>query len=150
MAEHLQQLHADLAEVSQKGFFEKSSDLRRRLHERNLIKAGMEKGADLDALVKALAKVDPNDPASIRPVLAAIARPTNMGVLREIQYINMLSSPITHAVNASSNAMQIAGRLLVNNPLEFIGSGGTSSGTGAAFEGAAHGPPDAAPSWRRR
>ena len=138
MAERLQQLHADLAEVSQKGF-EKSSDLRRRLHERNLIKAGMEKGADLDALVGALAKVDPNDPASIRPVLAAIQRPTRMGMLREMQYVNMLSSPITHAVNASSNAMQIAGRLLVNNPLEFIGSGGTSSGTGAAFEGAAHG-----------
>ena len=138
MAERLQQLHADLAEVSQKGF-EKSSDLRRRLHERNLIKAGMEKGADLDALVGALAKVDPNDPASIRPVLAAIQRPTTMGVVREMQYINMLSSPITHAVNASSNAMQIAARLLANNPLEFIGSGGTSSGTGAAFEGAAHG-----------
>ena len=138
MAERLQQLHADLAEVSQKGF-EKSSDLRKRLNERNLINAGMAKGSDLDSLVKALAKVDPNDPASIRPVLAAIQRPTTMGVVREMQYINMLSSPITHAVNASSNAMQIAGRLLVNNPLEFIGSGGTSSGTGAAFEGAAHG-----------
>ena len=138
MAERLQQLHADLTEVSQKGF-EKSSDLRRRLQEKNLLRVGMEKGADLDLLVKALAKVDPNDPASIRPVLAAIARPTTMGILREMQYVNMLSSPITHGVNASSNAMQIAGRLLVNNPLEFIGSRGASSGTGAAFEGAASG-----------
>ena len=137
--DRLQQLHADLTDISLSGF-EKSSALRERLYRQNLLRAGMSKDTgDLDALVKGLARVDPNDPTTIRPILAAIQRPTLWGIVREMQYVNMLSSPITHAVNASANGLQIAGRLLLNNPLEFIGSGGTSSGTGAAFEGSAKG-----------
>jgi flagellum-specific peptidoglycan hydrolase FlgJ len=137
--DRLRELHADLTDISLAGF-DKSSKLRERLYRQNLLRAGMSKDTgDLDALVKGLARVDPNDPTTIRPVLAAIQRPTLWGVLRELQYVNMLSSPVTHGVNAAANGLQIAGRLFLNNPLEFIGSGGASTGTGAAIQGSAKG-----------
>lgn len=137
--ERLAQLHQDLQDISKAGF-ERSSQLRQRLYRQNLLKAGMStETGDVEALVNALANADPSDPSTIRPILNAVQRPSLWGLLREMQFVNMLSSPVTHAVNASSNALQLAGRLLLNNPLEFIGSGGTSTGTGAAFVGAARG-----------
>lgn len=138
-AERLRELHADLQEISAQGFA-RSSDIRRRLQRTGLLRAGMAaKDADVTPLVEALGRVDPENPQEMRAVLEVLSRPRLIDRLLEYQYVNMLSSPITHAVNISSNAMQIAGRLLLQNPLEFVYSGGRSTGVGAAFQGAARG-----------
>jgi flagellum-specific peptidoglycan hydrolase FlgJ len=138
-AERLRGLHADLQEISTQGFA-RSSDIRRRLQRNGLLRAGLAgKSDDVAPLVAALARVDPDRPEEMQAVLRIISKPRLIDRLLEYQYVNMLSSPITQAINISSNTMQIAGRLLLQNPLEFAFSGGRSTGVGAAFQGAARG-----------
>jgi cell wall-associated NlpC family hydrolase len=135
-ADRLRDLHADLQEISTQGF-KRSSEIRARLQRNGLLRAGLaSKDQNVDALVTALARVDPEKPEEMRAVLAIISKPRLIDKLLEYQYVNMLSSPITQAVNISSNVMQIAGRLLLQNPLEAVYSGGRSTGAGAAFQGA--------------
>lgn len=143
--ERLQQLYADLTEISEAGFT-RSSQIRQRLHRNGLLRAGLAANTqDAEALVTALGRLDPSDPEGMRAVLQIISKPRLIDKLLEYQYVNMLSSPITQAVNISSNAMQIAGRLFLQNPLEFVYSGGRSGGVGAAFGGAARGFMEALP-----
>lgn len=143
--ERLQQLHADLTEISQRGFT-RSSEIRARLQRNGLLRAGMaSKTEDVDGLVKALARVDPDDPGQMRAVLEIISKPRLIDKILEYQYVNMLSSPITQAVNISSNATQIAGRLFLQNPLEFVYSGGQSGGVRAGITGAVRGFREALP-----
>lgn len=137
--ERLAQLHADLQDISKTGF-QRSSDIRQRLQRNGLLRAGLaSKTEDVTNLVDALSRVDPSKPEDMRAVLNIISKPRLIDHLLEYQYVNMLSSPITQAVNITSNALQIAGRLLLQNPLEFSYSGGRSTGVGAAFQGAARG-----------
>jgi flagellum-specific peptidoglycan hydrolase FlgJ len=137
--ERLRALHDDLQEISTQGF-RRSSDIRRRLQRNGLLRAGLAaRSDDVEPLVRALANVDPDRPEEMQAVLRIISKPRLIDRLLEYQYVNMLSSPITQAINISSNTMQIAGRLLLQNPLEFAFSGGRSTGVGAAFQGAARG-----------
>jgi hypothetical protein len=138
-ADRLQQLHADLTDISQQGF-KRSSEIRARLQRTGLLRAGLaSKEQNVDALVQALARVDPEKPEEMRAVLQIISKPRLIDRLLEYQYVNMLSSPVTHGVNTISNAAQLAGRLFLQNPLEYVYSGGRSTGVGAAFQGAAQG-----------
>lgn len=144
-AERLQQLHTDLTEISTRGF-DRSREIRARLQRNGLLRAGLaSRTEDVDSLVTALSRVDPERPEEMRAVLEIISRPRLIDRLLEYQYVNMLASPITQAVNVSSNVMQIGGRLLFQNPLEFAFSGGRSGGVGAAFGGAARGFREALP-----
>ncbi len=143
--ERLQELQADLTEISQRGF-NRASEIRARLQRNGLLRAGLaSRTEDVDALVSALARVDPEHPEEMRAVLSIISKPRLIDRLLEYQYVNMLASPITQAVNISSNAMQIAGRLFLQNPLEFAYSGGRSGGVKAAVGGAVRGFREALP-----
>lgn len=137
--EQMRQLHQDLQEISAQGF-KRSTDIKARLQRNGLLKAGLAaKADDVTGLVEALSRVDPAKPEEMRAVLNIIKRPRLIDRILEYQYVNMLSSPITQGVNIMSNVAQIAGRLLLQNPLEFVYSGGQSTGVGAAFKGAASG-----------
>lgn len=144
--DRLQQLYADLTEISQAGFT-RSSQIRQRLHRNGLLRAGLAANPqDAEALVEAIRRAgEVGGPEGMRAVLQIISKPRLIDKLLEYQYVNMLSSPITQAVNISSNAMQIAGRLFLQNPLEFVYSGGRSGGVGSAFQGAARGFREALP-----
>jgi hypothetical protein len=145
VGDRLQNLYADLTEISQAGFT-RSSEIRQRLHRNGLLRAGLAANSDdAAALVTALSRISPGDPEGMRAILQIISKPRLIDKLLEYQYVNMLSSPITQAVNISSNAMQIAGRLFLQNPLEFVYSGGQSGGVRAAFGGAARGFREALP-----
>jgi len=137
--ERLQTLYADLTEISQAGFT-RSSEIRKRLQRNGLLRAGLaSRTEDVDGLVQALARVDPNKPEEMRAILQIISKPRLIDKILEYQYVNMLSSPVTQGVNILSNLAQVSGRLLLQNPLEFVYSGGKSTGVGAAFEGAGRG-----------
>jgi hypothetical protein len=138
-AERLQALHQDLQEISTQGFT-RSSEIRQRLQRTGLLRAGLaSKEQNVDALVQALARVDPEKPEEMRAVLQIISKPRLIDRLLEYQYVNMLSSPVTHGVNTLSNVAQVAGRLFLQNPLEYVYSGGRSTGAIAAFQAAARG-----------
>lgn len=138
-AERLQELYADMTAVSQKGF-ERSSRIRQRLYDMSLTKAGLDvKGANADQMRQLLAGVDPNDPATLRPVMELLGKPSLWKLAREISYVNLLSRPTTNITNATSSALNIVGRLLLQNPLEFLASRGYNTGVRAGFQGAAAG-----------
>jgi hypothetical protein len=142
-ADRLETLYEYLTRLGDVGAA-KATNLRKSAYDQGLYKAGMaKKGEDTSAFRQMLANVDPNDPSTLRPLLAVMGKPHLLDYLREISYINMLSSPTTHFVNASSNALMGTGRLLFHNPISQLASGGVNSGTGAAFEGAFGAVPEA-------
>lgn len=135
----LQQLYADLEQVSEAGL-KRASGMRQRAVESGLAKPGQfQESVDKDMLAKLMATVNPDDPNTFKPILAVMKNPGLWDYWREISFLNMLSSPMTHAWNIGSTSANMALRLLIRNPAEFLGSGGELSGVGAAFRGLASG-----------
>ena len=133
--ERIAELQADLQEIGPAGF-ERASQIKARLHRQGLLRAGLaSKTEDTDPIVRALARAQ--TPEEMSALMKTLSKPRLIDRVLEYQYVNMLSSPVTQATNISSNAMQIAGRLFLQNPLEFAFSGGSSTGGVAALAEAA-------------
>ncbi len=70
---------------------------------RKLFKAGI----DADKIMKASEGVDFNNQEQVTKLYRTFIKPTLKEWIDEFRYINMLSSPLTHIVNTSSNAAQV-------------------------------------------
>lgn len=63
-------------------------------------------GIDVDEIVKASQGIDWNNSKQVTEFYRKFVKPTKGEILKEIRYINMLSSPKTHIINATTNAVQ--------------------------------------------
>lgn len=82
---------------------------------RDLIKLGN----TTDDILKAAQGVDFKDEQAVAKFYRQFVKPTLPEILDEFVYMNILSSPLTHIVNAFSNAIQLAGL----NPATKLASG---------------------------
>jgi len=71
-----------------------------------LVKKLIDAGIESDKIVKAAENVDFNDLQQVTNFYRTFIKPTKMEWLDEYRYINLLSSPRTHIVNAFSNLIQ--------------------------------------------
>lgn len=119
---------------------QRASDIRLRAQTEGVLKSGaFASDVDRTALNQFLMHLDPNKPETMKPILNLMNKPTAWEVAREVPFINMLSNPLTHATNITSTVANVMLRLLLRNPVEQVLSGGTLTGSGAAFRGAARG-----------
>lgn len=152
-----QELQSDLAGISTRGF-DKASSIRKRLFQANLYRAGLaSKTEDVTPLVEAFANIERratqakldgvpfDERRALRDTMRILSTPSLWDLLREMDYINLLSSPITNLVNASSNLANISGRMFLAAPLEgaYIAAANRDlrrlGEVGAAFSGAGKG-----------
>lgn len=140
----LTQLHEDLMLAGKNGT-QRSSDLRQSLYKAGVTKLlGKVDDNRLADIVAAVGRVQ--SPEEMGTLVKALRQPRLIDYLYEIQYVNMLSSPVTHLNNAAQNGLQLAGRLLFN-PLTVAGDTLLNRGNrvtsgaevGAAYRGAASG-----------
>lgn len=145
----IQRLQGDLALVNQTGT-EKASAIRQQMFKAGILHLAQKSAKDMvpdemDGLVRALGNV--KTPEDLATLVRAIRQPRLLDYLYEVQYVNMLSSPVTHITNATANTAQLAGRLAFN-PLTVAGDvllnpsserATTAAEIPAAFRGAARG-----------
>lgn len=84
-----------------------------------IIKDLIKLGKTSDEILKAAKGVDFKDEQSVAKFYRQFVKPTLPEILDEFVYRNILSSPLTHIVNATSNVIQLAGL----NPLTKLASG---------------------------
>jgi len=91
-----------------------------------IVKKLLKDGFDIDEIVKAAEGVDFNNLKEVSKFYRQFVKPSLTEIIDEYRYINLLSSPKTHIVNAFSNLLQ--GTLLspttklVSGSLDAIGS----------------------------
>lgn len=69
----------------------------------------MDLGHSSEVIAKAAEKVDFNDAKQVTSFYRQFVKPTLKEQLNEFAYINILSSPMTHIVNTTSNLLQLSG-----------------------------------------
>ena len=84
-----------------------------------IIKDLIKLGKTSDEILKAAQGVDFNNERQVAKFYREFVKPTIPEILDEFVYMNILSSPLTHIVNATSNILQLAGL----NPLTKLASG---------------------------
>lgn len=97
----------------------------------NIIKKLQELGIESEKIIEEAKGVDFKDQQQVATFYRKFVKPKISEVLDEFAYMNILSSPKTHIVNAFSNAIQLAGL----NPLTKLASG-TIDMIGSALTGA--------------
>ena len=75
----------------------------------DIIKKLLKAGADADAITEAAKGINFNDAEQVTAFYRQFVKPKLGEIIDEYRYINLLSSPRTHIVNAFSNALQVAG-----------------------------------------
>lgn len=138
-ADRINQLYQDLSSINMDGLA-KASDLRRKANMAGILKSGLfADQAQHAELAEMMLQIDPRRPETFKSIMNLMQRPNLWQVAREVSFINMLSSPVTHLTNITSTGANGALKMILRNPLEQIFSGGESSGAGAAFKGMASG-----------
>lgn len=74
-----------------------------------LIKDILKTGAKAEEIIKAAENVDFTSQEQVTKFYREFVKPRKLEILNELRYINILSSPKTHIVNAFSNMLQVAG-----------------------------------------
>lgn len=91
-----------------------------------MVKKLLELGNNADDIVKAAQGVDFNDARQATDFYRKFVKPSIKELLDEYRYINLLSSPKTHIVNAFSNLLQATvlrpGTKLASGAVDFVGS----------------------------
>lgn len=90
-----------------------------------MIKKLVDMGVETDKIVKASEGVDFTNAKQVTQFYRSFVKPTISELLDEYRYINLLSSPRTHIVNAFSNLLQtglVPVTKLVSGGLDFVGS----------------------------
>lgn len=102
------------------------------INKNKLIEKLLKIGKSTDEILKAGENVDWQDLQSVTKFYRSFVKPTLPEILDEYRYINLLSSPKTHIVNFTSNALQVAGLA----PATKLFTGGIDA-VGAAMTGRA-------------
>jgi hypothetical protein len=133
--ERIAQLYQDMAEVSPAGL-RKAESMRKTAWMAGIDRAGYSvKEAGKEGLADILLAMDHEDPKMMRAALNTMIRPNLWKVWREISFINMLSSPTTHIWNITSTTLNAMLKTMLRDPLEFVFSGGESTGVIAGLKG---------------
>lgn len=92
----------------------------------SMVKRLLELGNSADDIVKAADGVDFNDARQSTDFYRKFVKPKISEIIDEYRYINLLSSPRTHIVNAFSNLLQATvlrpGTKLASGAVDFVGS----------------------------
>jgi len=72
----------------------------------NLLRQLVKLSDDTDQIVQAAKGVDLDNPTEVSKLYRQFVKPKASEIIEEARYINMLSSPQTHVVNVTSNAIQ--------------------------------------------
>lgn len=99
-----------------------------------LIKKLLDLGHETDAIVEAAKNVNFNDAEQVTKFYRTFVKPRFGEIIDEYRYINLLSSPRTHIVNAFSNALQVAGLRPATRLVSGVVDNVASSMTGKARE----------------
>jgi hypothetical protein len=133
--ERIAQLYQDMAEVSPAGL-RKAESMRKTAWMAGIDRAGYNvKEAGKEGLADILLAMDHQDPKMMRAALNTMIRPSLWKVWREISFINMLSAPTTHIWNVTSTTLNAMLKTMLRDPLEFVFSGGESTGVMAGLKG---------------
>lgn len=88
-----------------------------------IIEKVLDGGAKIDDVLKAAETVNFQSPKEATEFYRTFIKPKLSEIISEYRYINMLSSPLTHIVNSTSNLLQVAGL----RPLVMLSSGAIDS-----------------------
>jgi hypothetical protein len=131
----LAELYQDMADISIKGA-QRVSAQRKRLYLSGIEKVDYDPTkTSKEELTNMMLNLNVNDPDQLRMFAELVNRPDIWNVAKEMSFINMLSNPMTFLTNVKSTALNGLGRVMIQNPLEYVGSGGHTKGQIAAMEG---------------
>lgn len=93
----------------------------------DIVKQLMDLGIETDKILKASEGIDFQNPKQVTEFYRSFVKPTLGQVVDEYRYINLLSSPKTHIINAFSNLLQAGitnpATKLYSGALDFVANG---------------------------